>query len=131
MDLKSFAEKRKQERKANSKFVSINPGESFTGEFLGIENFESSQFGKQIAFKFKIDGETKQWNRGDTGVTGKLINQMVELGVVEGKKVKISRLANEGKASVLTVELVDEGHGETSPGDKLEEVFKGGKKATF
>ena len=126
MDLKAFADKRREERKANSKFISINPGESFTGEFLSIDNFDSSQFGKQVAFKFKIGDEEKQWNRGDTGVTSKLINEMVELGVVKGTKIKISRQPNNGKAAVLTVELVNGKDAKTPSGDELEGIFEKG-----
>lgn len=134
MDLKQFADKKKEERKVNSKFISLNPEESFIGEFVSIEGFKSVQYGNQVAFKFIVNGETKTWNRGDTRVTSRLINDMVALGVVKGTLVKIIRLANDGKSSVLKVELVTDSekiepknNGETTPRNQLEEVFEGQK----
>ena len=125
MDLKSFVEKDKRERQAKSKFIILNEDESFTGEFLGIENYKSPSFGDQISFKFKVNGEEKSWNRGVTGVTRRLCYQMDELGIKEGDTVKINRLKNDGKASVFTVEKVNNGKNEeATSGNELEDVFK-------
>ena len=124
MDLKSFVEKDKKERQGKSKFITLNEGESFTGEFLGLENFKSPAFGDQISFKFKVGGEEKTWNRGVTGVTRRLCHHLVEAGVGEGDTVKINRLPNEGKASVFTVEKINGKNEEVTSGDELENVFK-------
>ncbi len=86
MSLEAIYNKQKENRKDKGKFIVLDSGESFEGEFVGVEE-TSGQFGEVNSFTFLINGEEKLLN----SKSFKLLKSMVDAGVKEGNKVKITK----------------------------------------
>jgi hypothetical protein len=86
MALKDVYKASKEERKANSKFISIGSGESFVGRFISVEDVAESNFGPTRHYKFELeDGSEKIFNKA----SNKFLDAMVETGVTEGDTVEV------------------------------------------
>ena len=90
----------KVNRKDKSRFVKLDSGESFIGEFVGVEK-TTGQFGEVNSFTFIVDGNEKVWNTKSF----KVLESMVKVGVKEGSKVKITK-EGQGFKTTYLVELV-------------------------
>ena len=87
--LSDLNDKAKIEKKANSKFISIEEEESFRGKYVGVEE-TTGQFGKTRHYTFLVDGNEKIFNKA----SDKFLENMVKAGVDEGDEITVKR---EGK----------------------------------
>lgn len=82
-NLQQLYDKQKEDRKSN--FISLDDGESFEGEFVGVEE-TTGQFGETNQFTFIVNGEQKILNSKSFG----LLKGMAKTAK-EGDKVKITK----------------------------------------
>ena len=75
-----------EDAKKKGRFISLGEGESFEGEFVGVEQ-TTGQFGEVNTFTFLIEGEEKILN----SKSFKLLKGMIDAEVKEKDKVKITK----------------------------------------
>lgn len=95
-NLQDFYKEEKANKKSN--FISLDDGESFVGEFVGVEK-TTGQFGEVNSYTFLIDGEQKILNSKSFGLLRGLAEK-----AVEGDKVKITK-TGQGFKTKWQVEL--------------------------
>jgi len=100
MSLDTLYNEEKENRKDKGHFISLDSGESFEGEFVGVEK-TTGQFGEVNSFTFIVDGEEKLLN----SKSFKLLKGMIEAGVKEGDKVKITKEGTGFKTTYKTEKL--------------------------
>ena len=87
-----------QEGKKNSPYLTLSDGESFTGQFVGVEKGMSS-FGETNYYTFLVDGIEKSFNNKSFG----FLSGMMKAGIKEGDTVKITRKGSD-KATKYKIE---------------------------
>lgn len=100
MSLQDIYKNKKQERKEKSKFISLDAGESFEGEYVSVEEMIGS-FGPTIAYTFIVNGEEKVFNKSSF----RFLTAMNDNEVKEGDKIKVTA-AGEGLKRTYTVEKI-------------------------
>ena len=86
MSLQDIYDKQKENRKGKGHFISLKSGDSFEGVFVGVEE-TTGQFGDVNSFTFLVEGEEKVLN----SKSFRLLSNMIDAGVKESDKVKITK----------------------------------------
>ena len=87
MSLQTIYESAKADRKDNFKFVKIEEGEIFKGEFVGVNDIINN-FGQEChEYKFNTENGEKLFQNGSF----RLLQAMMTAGVEEGDIIEISK----------------------------------------
>lgn len=97
MKLSDLYDKAKENRKLNSKFISLEKGESFRGQYVGVEEV-MGQFGETRHYSFIMDGKERIFNKA----SDKFLENMVKAGVEEGNEITVKK-EGEGYKTVYPV----------------------------
>lgn len=84
--LEEMNQQAKEFKKKNSKFITLEEGESFKGQYTGVEK-TTGQFGETRHYTFIVDGQEKIFNKA----SDKFLENMVKAGVEEGDKITVER----------------------------------------
>lgn len=92
--------------KSKSNYLTLQQGESFTGEYIKVEPYKDARYGDRLAFSFNIDGVEKILSRPHSGSSIAIVYQLKEINAQAGDTLKVTRLPNQGKAYSFKVEKV-------------------------